>query len=95
MTASTGLDGARDLLARLNREIRRLEHETRDRIERMSGFYGDSASISRREWANFHETIRPMCEERDRLIATLAHHEILRGPRPMTLPKDCQLVGLT
>lgn len=82
------LDQARDTVAYLDLEIRKLEYETRQRIERMTGLDGDNDLVSRQEWGKFNEQVLPMREQREHLARAITTIASMTAPPPMLLTKD-------
>lgn len=72
-----------ELLAKLNAEIKALEHETHEKIRR----WGDTMTRDqiREEWRKFDLMIQPMLRERDAVGKVIADYFALQATPPTVI----------
>lgn len=81
----TDLEQARETLAEYDRQIAKLEYETRQRVERMTGLDGDADFVSRQEWSRFNLQVAPIRSARDHLAKAIATIVGMAAPAPVII----------
>lgn len=91
MMTDTSITRARETVAWFDQKIAELEHETRQKVERLrAADYSYASEQVEKEWDACAERTRPLRDARERLVTAVAAIVGMTKPPPMVIRKSGQ-----